>query len=136
MSNKNSHLLNGVSAGVLAAVFFFLNAVSGILNSLWAWFLPIMLVLIILLFFFDSNTLVRECMVQIFILWAASFVSWLLFCAILGSIGFFRVVDWVIRAILCLVSIISGLVALGGKRFMIPLLEPVVSGFCKVLGVY
>ena len=51
MSNKNSHLLNGVSAGVLAAVFFFLNAVSGILNSLWAWFLPIMLVLIIIVVF-------------------------------------------------------------------------------------
>ena len=136
MSNKNSHLLNGVSAGVLAAVFFFLNSFLCILYSFLVWFLSIMLFLIILVCFFDSNTLVRECMVQIFILWAASFVSWLLFCAILGSIGFFRVVDWVIRAILCLVSIISGLVALGGKRFKIPLLEPVVSGFCKVLGVY
>lgn len=136
MSNKKSSLLNGVNAGVLAAVFFFLNAISGILNSLWAGFLPIMLVLVILLFFFDSNTLVRECMVQIFILWAASFVSWLLFRVILGSIGFFLVIDWIIRAVLCLASVISGLVALGGKRFRIPLMEPIVSGFCKVLGVY
>ena len=112
----------------------------GILNFLWPWLAPIMLLLAIVLFVFDSNSFVRKCMIQILVFSLISALSSLIFGKWLASIEviswLFKTIDWIIRSLIALFTLISGLQALNGKLFNPPIIGKLVNGICNALRVY
>lgn len=142
MNNGKSRLIPMVSSDKLAAILFFLSLITGILNSrhIWPWFAPITILIAIILFVLDSNTFVRKCMVQVLVfslistLSAIIFGTW--FASIKGVSGFFTAIDWIIRSIIGIFTLISGIQALGGSRFNAPIIGKLVDGICDALRVY
>lgn len=142
MNNGKSRFLPMVNADKLAAIMFFISLVAGLLNSkyIWSWFAPIAILLSIVLFVLDSNTFVRKCMVQILIFSLISMLSSIIFgvwfAAIKGVSGFFTAIDWIIRSIIGIFTLISGLQALNGIRFNAPIIGMLVDEVCDTLRVY
>ncbi len=140
MNNGRSRLIAVAHADLLCAIFFFLSLAMGILNFLWPWLAPIMLLLAIILFVFDSNSFVRKCMIQILVFSLISALSSLIFGKWLASIEviswLFKTIDWIIRSLIALFTLISGLQALNGKLFNPPIIGKLVNGICNALRVY
>lgn len=142
MNNGKSRLIPMVGANSLSASFFFLSLVAGLLNSrsIWPWFAPITMLLTIILFVLDSNTFIRKCMIQILIFSLISTISSIVFGSWFASIkavsGLFIAIDWVIRSLIGIFTLISGLQALNGKRFSVPIIGKLIDAICDALRVY
>lgn len=140
MNNGKSRLIPSLDANVLSAILFFLAVASCLFNGFWGWLSPITFVLTLVLFFFDSNSFVRKCSVQMLFFYLITIASSLVFGMLLGIIPVvglvFRVIDWVIRSIVCIMALISGIQALGGNRYQVPFFSKYIDTACSKLGVF
>lgn len=140
MNNGKSRLIPALSANLLAAICFFMSLALGIFNSALYWLSPVMLLIALLLFLFESNSFVRKCLVQIFVYSLIAAISSIVFGKWFASIKIlawlFKTVDWLIRIIIGLFSFISGIQALSGKQFNPPVVTEITGIICSALRVY
>lgn len=140
MNNGKSRLIPALSANLLAAMCFFVTLVLGIFNSTLYWFSPIMLLIALILFLFESNSFVRKCLVQVFVysliaaLSSIIFGRWFASLKLLGWL--FKIIDWLIRVIISVFALISGIRALDGKQFNPPIVSEITGIICSALRVY
>ena len=102
MRNGNSSLIPSMKANTLASLVYLFTAVFGILNGFWGFLALVTFVCAVVLIFIEKNSFVRRACVQVIFLHIVTFVSSLIFGILLGKLGFFRTVHWIICTIVAL----------------------------------
>ena len=141
MNNGKSRLIPPLSANIMAMIAFLLCFIICVTNGFWGWLALITLALTVLLFFIEGNSFVKKCTIQIVLYYVVTLLSTLIFYVLFGRIHgavgtVFRVIDWVIRAVVAIFALISAIQAYSGRFFNAPVIGSLTNRLAKKLGVF